>query len=324
MNVALIGCSGIGTVHADAATKAGARIVVFADMNQQAAATLAKTYGGEVMTDGLLACQSPDVDTVAIATPTPTHGMFVEAAAKSGKNIFCEKPFCRTVPDCKKAIAAAKKAKVKLFVGHVVRYFQEFEAMKAQIAAGKIGKPGFAKLYRGGFFPEGAGRWFQDFKKSGGVTFDCMIHDLDWVRYVFGEPERIFCQALMKAEPRPQDYSQVTMRMKSGLIATVIGTWAHPYGFQVKAEVCGSGGLLQFNSNEAPIQALKRETGPGPKMVVPASPVDKSPYQLEWEDFMGWVQGKSKPRVTAHDALRAVEMVEAALKSAATKSPVAL
>jgi len=44
-----------------------------------------------------------------------------------------------------------KKAGVKLFIGHVLRYFQEFEAMRAQIDAGKVGKPGFVKLYRAAF-----------------------------------------------------------------------------------------------------------------------------------------------------------------------------
>ncbi|HPO12479.1 MAG TPA: Gfo/Idh/MocA family oxidoreductase [Candidatus Hydrogenedentes bacterium] len=324
MKVALIGCSGMGNVHAQMATNCGLKVSVFADKNIKIAKAIAKQYKGEAITDGMAACERTDIDIVAIATPTPTHLMFVKAAANAGKHIFCEKPFCRTASECKEAIAAAKKAKVKLFVGHVVRYFQEFEAMKTQIAAGKIGEPGFAKLYRGGLLPMGSESWFRDFEKSGGVTFDCMIHDLDWLRYVFGEPERIFCQALMYTKRVPFDYSQVTLRMKSGLIATVIGTWAHPHGFQVKAEICGSGGMIQFNSNEAPMAAMKREVKTGPDWALPSSPVDISPYQLEWEDFIGWIRDTRTPRVTAHDALRAVQMVEAALQSAKTGRPVAL
>jgi predicted dehydrogenase len=324
MKVAIIGCSGMGTVHAAAAKKAGLEIAICADMSQNAATALAKQVGGEVMSDGFAAIARPDIDLVAIATPTPTHAMFVKAAAAAGKHIFCEKPFCRSVKACKEALAAVKKAKVKLFVGHVVRYFHEFEAMKAQIAAGKIGEPGFAKLYRGGIFPGAEKSWFRDYKQSGGVTFDCMIHDLDWLRYVFGEPERIFCQTLMSRAIEGQDYSQATMRMKSGLIATVIGTWAHPSGFQVKVEICGDGGMLQYNSHQAPVSALKRATGSGPTMIVPTSPVSQSPYELEWADFVGWLEGDHEPRVTAHDALRAVEMAEAAVKSAEIGRPVAL
>jgi predicted dehydrogenase len=324
MNVALIGCSGMGRVHAAMLSQAGFTLAACVDLDKKAATALAKPHGARVLTDAAAALALPGIEVVCIATPTHTHLPLIEAAAKAGKHIFCEKPFCRTAAQCRKAIAAAKKAGVRLFVGHVVRYFHEFEALKAQVDSGAIGTPGFARLYRGGLFPGGPNSWFADYAKSGGVTFDCMIHDLDWLRHAFGEPERIYCQALMRSKPVPMDYSQVTMRMKSGLIASVIGTWAHPSGFQVKAEICGSGGMVQYDSADAPMRALKRQTGSGPSMVVPESPVSESPYLREWRDFHAWLQTGAMPRVTALDALRAVEMAEAALQSAKTGQPVSL
>lgn len=325
MNVAIIGCSGMGRIHAQMAANCGLKIAICADKSKKAATELAAKYGAKVMTDGLKAAASAGIDCVLIATPTPTHRMFIEAAAAAGKDIFCEKPMCRTTADCKKAIAAAKKGKVKLFVGHVVRYFHEFEGMKAQIEAGHIGTPGYVKIYRGGMFPGGPKGWFADYAQSGGVTFDCAIHDMDWVRYVFGEPERIFCQALMRNKPVPMDYSQSNIRLKNGMIATIIGTWAHPSGFQVHAEICGDGGMIQYDSREAPISTMMRDTGDGPSMMVPASPVAVSPYQREWEDFIAWVQDKKhKPRVTPEDGMIAVKMAEAALKSSATGKAVKL
>lgn len=325
MNLAIIGCGGIGRLHAQMATRAGLKIVACTDKDPDAAKALGRQYNASASTDMDGVIRRPDVDIVLVATPTPRHAGAVTDAAKAGKHIFCEKPFASTVQQCRAAIAAVKKARVKLFVGHVVRYFHEFETIRAQIRAGKIGAPGFARLYRGGFYPGGPTSWFRDYAQSGGVTFDCMIHDLDWLRYMFGEPERIFCQALRRSEPEKLDYSQVTIKMKNGMLALVIGTWAHPAGFQVKVEVCGSGGMIQFDSNIAPLSAMKREVkGGGPTMVVPAGAEDVSPYQLEWEDFIGWIEGKHEPRVHPEDALRAVEMALAALKSADTGKPVEL
>ncbi len=324
MNVAVIGCGGMGRLHAQMAANCGLRVTLCADVVRAAAKDLAAAHQAKAASDPMAATQAKDVDLVVITTPTPTHEALALAAAKAGKHVFCEKPFARSSAACRRMIAGAEKAGVKLFVGHVVRYFQEFEAMRAQIQSGAIGAPGWAKLYRGGIFPGGPKSWFRDYEQSGGVTFDCMIHDLDWVRYVFGEPERIFCQALMRRKPTQLDYSQVTMRMKSGVLATVIGTWAHPSGFQVKVEICGEQGMLQFDSNDAPLSARPRQTEAGPTMIVPMNPVAVSPYQLEWQDFIDWVEGRSTPRVTANDALRAVEMAEAALKSAAKRQPVTL
>jgi len=315
----------MGRHHARMAANCGLRIVVCADVQKPIARALADAYGADAMTDCLAALERRDVDIVAVTTPTPTHTFYVMAAAKAGKHIFCEKPFGRTVEQCREAMSAVKKAGVKLFVGHVVRYFQEFEAMRAQIAAGKVGKPGFVKLYRGGIFPMGVNGWFRDYSQSGGVAFDSMIHDLDWLRYVFGEPERIFCQAIQRSTPEHLDYAMATVRMKSGLIAKVIGTWAHPSGFRVEAEVCGDKGMIQFNSDEAPLLVAQRSTGgAGPGMIVPASPVPTSPYELEWRDFLSWIEGKSAARVTPEDGLAAVRMAAAALKSAETGKSVNL
>ncbi len=324
MNVAILGCGGMGRLHARMAANCGLKVAVCADTIRPAAVQLAGEFNARAVSSPLDAIKAKDVDIVVITTPTTTHEALVAEAAAAGKHIFCEKPFARTSAQCKRAIAAARKAGVNLFVGHVVRYFQEFEALRTQIQSGAIGEPGWAKVYRGGIYPGAPGSWFRDYDQSGGVTLDCMIHDLDWLRYVFGEPERIFCQALMRREPTQMDYSQVTMRMKNGLIATVIGTWAHPSGFKVKVEICGESGMIQFDSTDAPFSAEARRTAAGPTMIVPSNPVSVSPYQLEWQDFIDWIEGKSLPRVTARDALRAVEMAEAALKSAAKRQPVTL
>ncbi len=325
MNLAIIGCNGMGAMHAQMATNCGLKLVACGDKRKSIAVALAKRYDADATTNCEALAMRDDVDIVGIMTPTPTHTEYVAAAAQAGKHIFCEKPFGRTVQQCREAIAAVKKAKTKLFVGHVLRFFHEFETMKAQVEGGKLGKVGFVKMYRGGIFPQGAGKWFHDYAQSGGVTFDSMIHDIDWLRYVFGDAERIFCQAIQRSKPQPLDYSMVTVRMKNGIIANIIGTWAHPAGFRVRTEICGDKGMLQFDSNEAPLSVIMRKkTGDGPTMIVPDSPVTTSPYQLEWQDFLGWIEGEHKPRVTPDDALQSVRMVSAALKSAETGRPVKL
>lgn len=324
MNLAIIGCNSMGALHARMAANAGFRVAVCADLNLKAARKLAKEFGAKAFADGVEAIRHPLIDAVCIATPTPSHKPLVIAAAKAGKAIFCEKPFCRTEKDCAEALKAVDKAGVKLFVGHVVRYFHEFETLRTQMASGRIGKPGFVKMYRGGICPAGAGNWFSDFKQSGGVTFDCSIHDFDWLRYVFGDVERVFSQNMPRLKPFPMDYSMTTLRMKNGLIGHVVGTWAQPAGFRVKVEVCGTEGMIQYDSAEAPMSTAPRSVQAGPSMIVPASPVAVSPYQLEWEDFGGWLAEKHAPRVTPEDGLIAVRIAAAALDSARTGQPVTL
>lgn len=323
MKVAILGCGGMGRLHGQMAANCGHEITVCADPFINAARAMAETFGADALDDPFAAIRRPDVDIVGIMTPTPMHASLVIAAAQAGKAILCEKPFTRTLEQGKEALAAVKKAGVKLFVAHVLRYFHEFEAMKAQVEAGKVGKVGFVKMYRGGIFPSNP--WFQNYEESGGVAFDSSIHDVDWLRYMFGEVDHVYAQAIQRTKPFACDYAMMTFRMKCGIIANVIGTWAHPQGFRVRTEICGEHGIIQYSSEDAPISAaFRRGPGEGPGMIVPGSPVSISPYQLEWEDFTNWLLGKSEPRVTAQDGYEAIRMVNAALTSAKTGRPVKL
>ncbi len=325
MNIAIIGGGAMGALHAGNALSCGHKLVACGDVRIKQAEAIAKQFGCEATDECPALLQREDIDAVVITTPTPTHLEYIKTAAGNGKHIFCEKPLALTVRECEEAIEAAAANDVKLFVGHVVRYFQEFEAIRGQVAAGKVGKPGYVKTYRGGMFPHGAGAWFRDFGQSGGVTLDCSIHDLDWIRYVFGDVTRVYCQRAYRTEPDPMDYAMVTLRLASGLIADVIGTWAHPTGFRVKAEVCGDKGVIQFDSAEAPVNVQLRQTDPSnPSVIVPGSPVEKSPYLLEWEDFTAWLESGREPRVNPDDAAEAVRIAQAALKSAETGEPVTL
>jgi predicted dehydrogenase len=76
--------------------------------------------------------------------------------------------------------------------------------------------------------------------------------------------------------------------------------------------------MITYDSMEAPMQAQLREVSTGPSMIVPASPVNESPYQREWEDFHAWISEGRAPRVTPEDGLAAVRMAEAALESSRT------
>ncbi|GMW02661.1 MAG: oxidoreductase [Candidatus Hydrogenedentota bacterium] len=325
MRVAIVGCGVMGQTHAASAAQAGFTVSLCADPVLAKAEELAKPYGAKATDNVTAACGSADVDVVAIATPTPFHVDLVRAAAAAGKNIFCEKPLGRDLDQCNAILSAVKSAGVKLFVGHVVRYFPEYEAMRTNVQNKSLGKAGFVRMFRGGICPQGQGGWFRAWEQSGGVTLDCAIHDFDWLRYVFGDVARVYSQDLRDHFGEGMDYNMTTVRMKNGVIAQVTGSWAHPSGFCTKVEICAENGMIVHNSNEAPIAMQKRVAEVGSvNAVVPGSPTSVSPYTLEWMDFLQWLEGKGNPRVTPEDAVEAVRICLAALESAEKGEPVSL
>src|SRR5688572_6002794 len=89
---ALFGAGRIGQIHArNLAGREDALLRYVIDTDMQAAARLAATLGAEVV-DTETALRDRAIDAVAIATSTDTHADLVQASARAGKAIFCEKP----------------------------------------------------------------------------------------------------------------------------------------------------------------------------------------------------------------------------------------
>jgi predicted dehydrogenase len=82
---------------------------------------------------------NPEIDSVSITTMWDQHAVPTVAALASGKHVFLEKPMASTVPDCKKIVAAAKKAKGRFMVGHICRFNPRYAAAKREIESGAIG-----------------------------------------------------------------------------------------------------------------------------------------------------------------------------------------
>jgi predicted dehydrogenase len=73
MNLAIIGCGGMGKLHAEMASNCGLRVVACADIVHKAAMFAAAPYRAKVFADPMSAIKSREVDIVVITTPTPVH-----------------------------------------------------------------------------------------------------------------------------------------------------------------------------------------------------------------------------------------------------------
>jgi predicted dehydrogenase len=92
-------------------------------------------------------------------------------------------------------------------------------------------------------------------EKSGGIIFDLMVHDIDWLQWCFGPISRVYARGLTerlgKGELDFLDYALLTLRHASGVISHAEGTWADPGGFATTFEVAGDAGLLAHDSRRA-------------------------------------------------------------------------
>ncbi len=317
--VAIWGAGTMGRVHAGCYGRSReARVRYIIDQDLDRAAQLASAYGATPTADPNVALTDRDIDVVDVCLPTYLHRESVEHAAGFGKHVFCEKPIALSVDDARAMISACQSRGLKLGIGHVLRYFPEYEMAHHMITSGKLGRIGVVRLSRIGPFPRAWADWYTDNERSGGLLLDLSIHDFDFLAWCFGPVERVYARKVW--QDRPLEYALAVVRMKNGVIAHVEGSWAHPGPFSYKFEVCGSAGMIEFDSRKTrPLSVLTASTtgNAAPGVAVPESPLkDKEPYLGEIREFLAYVRGECTPRVLPEDAVAALEISLAAIRSA--------
>ncbi len=145
----------------------------------------ARTYG--CLRD-MLAGEEPDL--LLVIAPTCVHEELTVMGLEAGVHVFCEKPMSLTSGACKNMIDAARRSGKQLMTGQCIRFWPEYVYLQSLIKDKTYGSLKMLSLERISKYPHWAD-WFLDSELSGGAATDLHIHDVDWVRWVLGSPERI-------------------------------------------------------------------------------------------------------------------------------------
>lgn len=314
LSFGLIGAGWIGSFHAEtlAARLPNTRLAAVADPVPGAAERFS---GARAYQDPLELIADPDVQAVAICSPATSHADLVVAAAQAGKHVFCEKPMALTLDDADRAIAAAHAAGVALQVGFNRRFAADFAAMRARVDAGDIGTPQLLRsLTRDpGISAEVAAR-----VKPWTIFNETLIHDFDTLCWLNpgARVTEVYAQADALVHPQFADRgfldtSVVQIRFDNGAFAIAEASFQAVYGYDIRGEVFGSGGVLQ--AGLAPEHAGRINT----ELFADA-------YTAQFAHFADSVLAGSEPSVTGADARVALEIALAARESIETKAPVML
>ena len=323
MKVGVFGAGFVGAIHLGAyANMPGVEVVGVADALPETAAAGATVLGARPYAsyEDLIAAE--DVEVVDVCLPTAYHRELTLKAAREGKHVILEKPIARTLEDAEAILEAFSGDAGRLFVSRALRFFPEFARIKQMVDAGDLGTVGVARASRRSPFLTGWNDWYADWRMSGGVLVDLIIHDFDFLRWSLGEVERVYAKGVMGREYNRLDYALVTLRFESGAIAHVEGQRGYPGPFNHSMELAGSRALVATDSTEpAPVQLLGGATDPGES---PDVVTGKSPFQTELEHFIRCIATGEEPIVDAQDAYEALRIGLAATESVTSGNAVAL
>ncbi|GIO26985.1 Gfo/Idh/MocA family protein [Ornithinibacillus bavariensis] len=226
--VGLVGMGFIGKAHLEAYQKiSNAEVVAICTRNGEGDEEHFPEY--TFIADYETFLMRDDIDIVDICLPTYLHEEYIIKAARAKKHIICEKPLSLSVRSVMRIYDEVNKCGVRLFIGHVLRFWPEYQLIKQYSETDMLRNIDIVHARRLGQLPNWS-TWFQHPQKSGGALFDLHLHDIDFVYYLLGEVEHVYA-AGSQNEYGAWNHIMTTLTFKSGVKAFVEASQRMPVGY---------------------------------------------------------------------------------------------
>ena len=248
LRIGVIGLGWFGEIHCD--TIVGIPNLELAALCTRTPDRLAelaqKFHVGKTYRDYREMIADPEIDAVSIVTMWDQHTEPAIAALDAGKHVFLEKPMASTVADCQKIIAAAKRSKGILQIGHICRFNPRYRMAKQAIDAGRIGKIVAMSSRRN--IPAA---WTPEILNKIGPIVGDAIHDTDLMLWFTGD--RIvstYAQTVDVRGLKHPDIGQTMYRFAGGASATLETVWCMPektpFDIDERMSIIGTEGIIHI------------------------------------------------------------------------------
>ncbi len=336
-NVAVIGYGWAATAHIAAINAtSNAQVTAVWSSRPLDSAELSQKHGGSIAayTDLEKMLANPDIHAVDITSYPNQHAAQFVAAAKAGQHIIVEKPLAIEWSDILSMKKAADTSGAKVCVCFECRWSSQFQATKAVIDQGLVGKLHYGEIdYYHGIGPwYGQYRWNTKRELGGSALLTAGCHALDALLMCMdSEVAEVTSYAAQSANPTFTAYEYKTtsttiLRFKNGAVgksAAVVDCF-QPYYFHT--HLVGSEGSILDNKFHSQKLGLHKHAWSQLSMkMLDSGDVSDHPYQSQFQAFFDALeQGKDMPLSSFAHAFATHRTIAAADKSAAEGRPVKL
>ncbi|MDX1416000.1 MAG: Gfo/Idh/MocA family oxidoreductase [Candidatus Promineifilaceae bacterium] len=329
LRIGLLGCGSFAQRHAQnlQILPDEVEMVAFCDRNIGKASEFAQQFGrGEaaVFHDHQEMFNQTLLDAVVITLPPFAHSDEVAMAAERGIHVFIEKPIALRAEDGWRMVEAAEQAGITTQVGFMYRFGEAVETLKSFIDDGTAGPVG---LMSARYFCNSLhAPWWRDRERSGGQLVEQVIHMVDLMRYLMGEPLTVYSrQENMFHRDVPgytaEDISATVYGFPSGGVGVIYATngaipnrWINDY--RVVSQ------KITADFNNANNATLTFTADPQcPPLVITS---ERNVHLAEMQDFLQAIRNGGRTRTPIREGAKSLDMALAAAKSARERGEINL
>lgn len=340
MDYALIGCGRVAPNHIKAARENGFTVVAVCDVVPERMDRLLEQSGlsPEAVarvrryTDYHTLFETEKPTLASIALPSGLHAACALAGIRAGVHLIVEKPVAMSLRDAEEIIRQAEARGVTVSACHQNRFNKAVQAMRAALESGRFGPLSNAAVTvrwsRGEDYyahDDWRGKWASD----GGTLMNQCIHGIDLLRWMCGDPVRVFGITKRRFHPyiQAEDVGTAVLEFADGTVATVEGT-VNVCGPDLEEHLTliGAHGTVKLGGTCANTvehwyfddDPADEKTGLREQTVN----VYGNGHTALFADVAAAIREGRQPYVTARDGMRALETVLAIYLSAKTGRPV--
>lgn len=250
-------------------------------------------------------------DAVVVAVPTVDHEQVANAALERGVHVMVEKPMAPDLEAADRILAAAEATGSVVQIGHVERFNAALQAAEEYLE-----RPLFIESHRiAPFVPRGT---------DVAVVLDLMIHDVDLVQALVGEPIRDIAAAGLPVLTPNVDIANARLTFEGGAVANLTASRVSLERMR-KLRIFQRSGYLSLNLADGTGEFLRLKQDlpflAGGSGTIPALPkggleslVERiplegkriEPLRKELENFRDACLGRGKPAVSGRDGREAL------------------
>lgn len=320
LRTAILGCGAFARRHAGNVLLHPNQLELVAlcdhkpENTQHFAADFAPAAGHYTELAPMLAAEK--LDLLIICLPPFAHADEVELAAAHNVHLLMEKPIALTSAHAWRMVRAAEAAGIQTQVGFMFRFGAAIEALKALIVSGEAGRPGLmaARYFCNSLHAD----WWRRRELSGGQLVEQVIHMVDLMRYLLGEPESVFSRQENLFHQQTPDYtvedvSATVVSFAGGALGMIYATngaipnrWINDYKVVTQAVtaefVNANHGTLHFTQppERPPLQIDE----------------DRNIHDAELMELVRAIRGAGSTRTPLREGARSLDVALAATRSA--------